>query len=397
MTRPSGWRGGCVGGTGRSVVILGSILVSETGHEAEHRATGLRAKSVPRPARAAQLETSLYGYPIMAAVDRLDGRAQFGTVSTSRLVTLATFDLCGLCGLPFGKELRWQVSTHIDAVENPADYWNAFSEPPLHKICLMYSALVCPFLRSPPTRARDPESRVDADLGSALLAYGLADTEGVHFDPSNSHYQLSFLQSGLADADRWGSLEELEARYREALVGEEPLSVEPNLAVIAGALNRCDAGDIADPGAQVFIAALVCGAALVPQVRELSETQAIFDDDGYSYLRDTAISWAGGEKEAIPLGPNASPVLAAALAWLRSSDPLPTVLAGWRAAARQLAPYNRRVGTPGYRPYGTSRARIGGRSDIGIERLGLTGAMPFPSDEEYPDDRNREHPHRPCW
>src|SRR5947207_347246 len=118
--------------------------MSEGGHQAEHRATGLRAKSVPRPARAAHLETSLYGYPIMAAVDRLDGRAQFGAVSTSRLVTLATFDLCALCGLPFGKELRWQVSTHIDTVENPTDYWNAFSEPPLHKICLMYSALVCP-------------------------------------------------------------------------------------------------------------------------------------------------------------------------------------------------------------------------------------------------------------
>jgi hypothetical protein len=311
------------------------MLVSETGHEAEHRATGLRARSVPRPARAALLETSLYGYPIMAAVDRLDGRAQFGSVSTSRLVTLATFDLCGLCGLPFGDELRWQVSTHIDAVENPADYRNAFSEPPLHNICLMYSALVCPFLRSPPARARDSEGRVDADLGSALLAYGLTDTVGVHFDPSNSDYQLRFLQAGLAQTDQWGSLEELEARYREALVSEECLSVEPNLAVITGAMNRCDTGEIADPGAQVFMAALVCGAALVPQVRELSETQAIFDDDGYSYLRDMAISWAGSDKQAIPLGPNASPVLAAAFAWLRSSDPLPTVLAGWRAAARQ--------------------------------------------------------------
>ena len=309
--------------------------MTETGHDAEHRATGLRAKSVPRPARAAQLGTSLYGYPIMAAVDRLDGRAQFGTVSTSRLVTLATFDLCGLCGLPFEEELRWQVSTHIDAVENPADYRNAFSEPPLHKICLMYSALVCPFLRSPPARARDPESRVDTYLGSALLAYGLADTVGIHFDPSNSDYQLRFLQAGLADTDRWDSLEELMGRYREALVSEEPLSVEPNLALIAGALNRGDTGEIADPGAQVFVAALVCGAALVPQVRQLSETQAIFDDDGYSYLLDMAISWAGGEKEAIPLGPNASSVLTAAFAWLHSSDPVPTVLKGWRAAARQ--------------------------------------------------------------
>lgn len=306
-----------------------------TGHEAAHRATGLRAKSVPRPARAAQLAASRYGYPIMAAVDRLDGRAQFGTVSTSRLVTLATFDLCGLCGLPFRGELRWQVSTHIDAVDNPADYRNAFSEPPLHKICLMYSALVCPFLRSPTARATDPEGRVDADLGGALLAYGLADTVGIQFDPSNSDHQLRFVQAGLARTDHWGNLEDLEARYRQALVSEEPLSVEPDLAVIAAALNRCDPGDVADPGAQVFMAALVCGAALVPQVRQLSDTRAIFDDDGYSYLRDMAISWAGGEEEAIALGPNASPVLAAAFDWLRSSNPLPTVVAGWRTAARQ--------------------------------------------------------------
>jgi hypothetical protein len=280
------------------------------------------------------LETSRYGYPIMAAVDRLDGRAQFGTVSTSRLVTLATFDLCGLCGLPFGEELRWQVSTHIDAVENTADYRNAFSEPPLHKICLMYSALVCPFLRSPTARATDPEGRVDADLGSALLAYGLADTVGVRFDPSNSDHQLRFLQAGLAATDQWEDLEELEARYRQALVSEEPVAVEANLAVIAAALNR-DPGEVADPGAQVFMAALVCGAALVPQVRQLSETRAIFDDDSYRYLLDIAISWSGGQKGAIPLGPNASSVLAAAFSWLRSSDPVPTVLAGWRAAARQ--------------------------------------------------------------
>jgi hypothetical protein len=274
----------------------------------------------------------------MAAVDRLDGRAQFGTVSTSRLVTLVTFDLCGLCGLPFGEELRWQVSTHIDAVEDPADYRNSFSEPPLRKICLMYSALVCPFLRSPPARVRDPEGRVDADLESALLAYGLADTVDVVLDPANSDYQLRFLQAGLADTDRWGTLEELEARYRDALVGEEPVSVEANLAVIAGALNRCDTGDVADPGAQVFMAALVCGAALVPEVRDLAETRAIFDAAGYRYLRDMAISWANSEKEAIPLGPNASPVLAAAWACLRSSYPIPTVLAGWRAAARRSGP-----------------------------------------------------------
>jgi hypothetical protein len=153
----------------------------------------------------------------MAAVDRLDRRAQFGTVSTSRLVTLATFDLCGLCGLPFEEDLRWQVSTHIDTVENPVDYRNAYSEPPLHKICLMYSALVCPFLRSPRARTRDPEGRVDANLGSALLAYGLADTVGIHFDPSNSDYQLRFLQAGVVETDQWRDLEELEARYRQAL------------------------------------------------------------------------------------------------------------------------------------------------------------------------------------
>jgi hypothetical protein len=199
----------------------------------------------------------------------------------------------------------------------------------------MYSALVCPFLRSPVARARDPEGRVDADLGNALLAYGLADTVGIHFDPSSPDYQVMFLQAGLTETDQWGSLEELKARYHQALAHDEPVSVEPNLAVIAGALNPCDPGEIADPGAQVFMAALVCGAALVPQVRELSETQAIFDDDGYSHLLDMAISWALDEKTGIPLGPNASPVMAAAFVWLRSTDPLPTIPAGWRAAARQ--------------------------------------------------------------
>jgi hypothetical protein len=318
-----------------SVVILGSVLVTEGSHEAEHRATGLRAKSVRRPCRAAHLGSSSYGYPIMAAVDRLDGRAQFGSVSTSRLVTLATFDLCGLCGLPFGEELRWQVSTRVDGVDNPGDYRNAFSEPPLHKICLMYSALVCPFLRSPAARAKDPEGRVDLSLGTSLLAYGLLDTVGVHFTTSSSDQQLMFLQAGLVETDQWGDLGELQARHSQAVADESPVWVDPNLAVIAEALNRCDAGEVADPGAEVFMAALVCGAALVPQVRELSETQAIFDDGAYSYLLDMAISWALDKKAAIPLGPHASPVMTAAFAWLRSTDPLPTILAGWRAAASQ--------------------------------------------------------------
>jgi hypothetical protein len=148
------------------------VFVTEGSHEEEHRATGLCAKSVRRPSRVAHLGSSSYGYPIMAAVDRLDGRAQFGSVSTSYLVTLATFDLCGLCGLPFGEELRWQVSTHVDVAENPGDYRKAFSEPPLHKICLMYCALVCPFLSSPAARAKDPEARVDLSLGTSMLAYG---------------------------------------------------------------------------------------------------------------------------------------------------------------------------------------------------------------------------------
>jgi hypothetical protein len=201
----------------------------------------------------------------------------------------------------------------------------------------MYSALVCPFLRSPPARARDPEGRVDLSVGTSLLAYALRDTVGVQFTPSSPDHQLMFLQAGLAETDQWGDPGELEGRYSEAVARESPVSVDPNLAVIAGALNRCDAGEAADPGAEVFLAALLCGAALVPQVRELPETRAIFDDGAYSYLLDMAISWALDEKAAIPLGPNASPVMAAAWAWLRSTDPLPTVVASWRAAASRTA------------------------------------------------------------
>jgi hypothetical protein len=133
-----------------------------------------------------------------------------------------------------------------------------------------------------------------------------------------------FLQAGLVETDQWGDLGELEARYSEAVALECPVSIDPNLAVLAEALNRRDAGEVADSGAQVFMAALVCGSALVPQVRELSETRAIFDDRSDSYLLDMAISWALDEKAAIPLRPNGSPVIAAAFA-----QPILSPSPGW--------------------------------------------------------------------
>ena len=67
-----------------------------------------------------------------------------------------------------------------------------------------------------------------------MLAYGLADTVGVHFSMSSSDHQLMFLQAGLVETDRWGDLGELEARYGEAVARESPVSVDPYLAVLPG-------------------------------------------------------------------------------------------------------------------------------------------------------------------
>ena len=93
------------------------------------------------------------GYPLLASVPRDATSADFGMLSEKRKLALATFDLCGVCALPFGDELRWQVAFD-DALDQMGSRY-VFNEPPVHEVCGLYAAQVCPFVSSPYARLGD--------------------------------------------------------------------------------------------------------------------------------------------------------------------------------------------------------------------------------------------------
>ncbi|MDA3625659.1 hypothetical protein OU415_09445 [Saccharopolyspora sp. WRP15-2] len=77
----------------------------------------------------------------------------FGAVSEKRKLVLATFDLCAVCALPFGEELRWQVSFDKDDLVRAKEA--LFGEAPVHEVCGLYASQVCPFVSSPHARLGD--------------------------------------------------------------------------------------------------------------------------------------------------------------------------------------------------------------------------------------------------
>ncbi|SDN05133.1 hypothetical protein [Allokutzneria albata] len=86
---------------------------------------------MPIPQRCAHLPVNPRGYPVIATVGRDEDTVDFGTVSEHRKLMLATFDLCGVCGLPFGEELRRQVGFRPEAVEITSGIEAA--EAPVHE------------------------------------------------------------------------------------------------------------------------------------------------------------------------------------------------------------------------------------------------------------------------
>jgi hypothetical protein len=61
----------------------------------------MRPTDASTPARLAHLTKDGRGYPILATVSRSHSGVDFGALSELRKLALATFDWCGVCGLPF--------------------------------------------------------------------------------------------------------------------------------------------------------------------------------------------------------------------------------------------------------------------------------------------------------
>lgn len=103
-----------------------------------------------------------------------DGSPDFAVTSPARILVCAVERRCSICGLGLGKGPVWRVVAAEEAVAiatNPVGFENAATtvEPPGHRLCMIYAAVVCPWLARPNARRR-----LDAEVSGLVMTRGQA-------------------------------------------------------------------------------------------------------------------------------------------------------------------------------------------------------------------------------
>jgi hypothetical protein len=119
------------------------------------------------------------GYPVLAISPWQDGSPEFAVTSPSRILVCAVERRCTICGLGLGKGLVWRVvgaDETVAIMSDPTGFENTARtvEPPGHRACMLYAAVVCPWLARPNARRRldAPAVGLHASRGDARGAVG---------------------------------------------------------------------------------------------------------------------------------------------------------------------------------------------------------------------------------
>jgi hypothetical protein len=139
----------------------------------------MQLDDVPMPPTVAALPRDGRGYPVLAITPWQDGLPKFGFTSTERVLVCAVERRCAVCGTRLEAGEAWRVASAAEAVAMRAAqdrgvvFVNAAPtvEPPGHRACMAYSAIVCPYL------AR-PNARRGQDVSIAAFTAGRGDQRG---------------------------------------------------------------------------------------------------------------------------------------------------------------------------------------------------------------------------
>lgn len=139
---------------------------------------------VPMPPAVAARPRDDRGYPVPAITPWLDGRPTFAATSTSRTLICAVERRCSICGTALGDAPVCRVvagpeaQAIADAATDGTRYQNRAptAEAPGHLVCMLYAAIVCPYLARPNARRG-----VDVSIGGFVASRGAArgDVDGV--------------------------------------------------------------------------------------------------------------------------------------------------------------------------------------------------------------------------
>jgi hypothetical protein len=293
--------------------------------------TGRRPVETIAPARCSNLRIDPRGYPIIGVIPQAPGKEDFGSLSEQRKLVLATYDLCAVCAMPFRDELRWQV-TFDDELQHmgPAPI---FSEAPVHEVCALYAAQVCPFVSSPHARMGDAYRKGQRRAETLLLA-GFKRTTAVFGHESelqSGESVLAFEMGELRRTHQLTSADDAREVYEAALRNELSIELDVHERRIVEILCTPTTEENEDSGAVMAGAALFIGAAFCPQIRQVQGMKRFAEsrNDLYSQLATKFLVEPDLMARFGDSSTDAS--TAAAVSWFQSRESLPEVLQGWRS------------------------------------------------------------------
>ena len=122
------------------------------------------------PAAVSARPRDARGYPVPAITPWEDGEPRFAAAGVARSYLCAVERRCSICAVPIEPGPVWRVVSgpEADAIDEALaagrDYRNAAAtvEAPGHRACMLYAAVVCPYLARP--TARRGEAAQAADL-----------------------------------------------------------------------------------------------------------------------------------------------------------------------------------------------------------------------------------------
>jgi hypothetical protein len=294
----------------------------------------MKPQQVPRPRHLDHLLDDGRGYPVISTIGRDKDRASFGSINELRKLALAAFDWCAVCGLPFGGTMRWQViAGGASALTGDQLGKEAFfNEAPVHEICIVYAAHVCPHLSSPGHRMGD-EYRAGQRRNDAIRMAGFARTAAVRAFRSGLQreiYVLHFKQADFIGEFSYSHPDELADRYAALLAREEL----PELtAAESGLISLFN--EHSDMGETVTGAALMAGASFAEHIRQVQGMDSFVKSGYYRWL---ALHLLDLKKLAEFCEGTDDPASRLMAAWLlERHDGLPEVLTTWRQAGLRLA------------------------------------------------------------
>lgn len=100
------------------------------------------------PSRIKKLQRNEKGYPVPWFVQWIDGKPDFRVMDSEHLVQAVRYKLCWICGEPLGRFKAFVIGP-MCAVNRTS------GEPPSHKECAVFAAMVCPFLTEPKRTRRE--------------------------------------------------------------------------------------------------------------------------------------------------------------------------------------------------------------------------------------------------